>query len=70
MLAIFFRLKYVDMISVEASVSCGSPAIAETNVLVPCYVVKSLQLILRSGTRRWNLRVPDLQMSCSDWALR
>ena len=25
-----------------------------------------LQLIWRSGTRRWNLRVPDLQLSCSD----
>ena len=28
---------------------------------------KSLQLIWRSGTRRWNLRVPDLQMSCNDF---
>ena len=27
---------------------------------------KSLQLIWRLGTRRWNLRVPDLQMSCSN----
>ena len=31
--------------------------------------VKSLQLIWRSGTRRWNLRVPDLQMSCRDLTL-
>ena len=31
------------------------------------YLVKSpwLQFISRSGTRRWNLRVPDLQMTCS-----
>ena len=29
-------------------------------------LIKSLQLIWRSGTRRWNLRVPDLQMRCSD----
>ena len=30
------------------------------------FIVKSLPLIRRSGARRWNLRVPDLQMSCSD----
>ena len=35
-------------------------------ILIPCHTVKSLQLIWRSGTRRWNLRVPDLLMSCSD----
>ena len=29
---------------------------------------KSLQLKWRSGTRRWNLRVSDLQLSCSDIA--
>ena len=34
--------------------------------LVTSYVVKSLQFIWRWGTRRCNLRVPDLQMSCSD----
>ena len=28
--------------------------------------VKSPHLIWASGTRRWNLRVPDLQVSCSD----
>ena len=27
---------------------------------------KSLQLIWRSGTRRFHLRVPDLQLSCGD----
>ena len=27
---------------------------------------KSLSFIWRSGTRRWNLRVPDLQMNCRD----
>ena len=31
-----------------------------------CLEVKSLRLIWRSGTRRWNLWVSDLQMSCSD----
>ena len=49
-------------------------AIAGATILAPCHVhdvVKSLQLIWRSGTRRWNLRrwnlrVPNLQMSCSD----
>ena len=39
-------------------------AIGMDSVLVPCLGVKSPQLIWRSGTRRWNLRVPDLQMSC------
>ena len=32
----------------------------------PVIIVKTLQLIWRSGTRRWNLREPDLQMSHSD----
>ena len=41
-------------------------AIVSTTNLAPCHVVKSLLLISRSGTRRWNLRVPDLHMSCSD----
>ena len=45
-------------------------AIAGTTILVPCHVVKTLQLIRRSGTRRWNLRVPDLQMSYSDLTLK
>ena len=35
-----------------------------------CHVVKSLQLNWRSGTRRFHLRVPDLQMSCSDLTKR
>ena len=30
------------------------------------HLVKSLQLIWRLGKRRWNLRMPYLQMSCSD----
>ena len=34
--------------------------------LVPCHVVKSLQFIWRLGTSRCNLRVHNLQMSCSD----
>ena len=33
--------------------------------LLMCWI-KSLQLIWRSGTRRFDLRVPDLQTSCSD----
>ena len=41
-------------------------AIVGANSLVPCHVVKTLCLIWRSGTRRWNLRVPNLQTSCSD----
>ena len=41
-------------------------AITGTIIIVPYLEVKSLELILRSGTRRWNLRVPDRQMSCKD----
>ena len=41
-------------------------AVNGISVLVPYLQVKSLQLIWRSGTRRWNLRVPDLHMSCRD----
>ena len=41
-------------------------AIPGTSNLVACHFVKSLQLIWRSSTRRFHLRVPDLQMSCSD----
>ena len=37
-----------------------------TIILVPHLLVNWLQLVWRSGTRRWNLQVPDLQMSCSD----
>ena len=50
--------------------SQNDPCIVGATILVPCHVVESLQLIWRSGTRRWNLRVPDLQMSCSDLVLR
>ena len=39
-----------------------------TTILVPCYVVKSLELFWRSGTRRW--RLSDLQMSCNDLTYR
>ena len=38
--------------------------ISRTTILV--HFSKSLRLTWRSGTRRWNLRVPDLQMSCRD----
>ena len=31
-----------------------------------CHVAMSLQLMWRSRTRRFHLRVPDLHMSCSD----
>ena len=48
------------------SVAWHLAAIAGTTILLPYHVVKSLQLIWREGTRRWNLWVPNLQMSCSD----
>ena len=40
--------------------------VTRTTILVPCLWFKSLQLIWRSDTRRWNLWAPDLQMSCRD----
>ena len=36
-----------------------------TNFLEPYDPVETLQVIWRSGTRRFHLRVPDLQMDCS-----
>ena len=45
---------------------CRIAAIAGTPIPVPCHVVKSLQLIWRSSTSRWNLLVPNLQKNCSD----
>ena len=41
-------------------------AIFGATILVLFHVSKSLQFIWRLGTRRWNLRVPILQMNCSD----
>ena len=45
-------------------------ATAATVILVTWHVVKSVQLIWRLGTRRWNLRVPNLHMNCRDLTLR
>ena len=42
-------------------------AIIGTTILVPCLQVQSLQLIGRSGTRRWYLVVPGLWMSRRDF---
>ena len=41
-------------------------AISRTTELVPYHLVKSLQLIWRLGTRKLNLRILDLEVSCSD----
>ena len=41
-------------------------AITGTTILTPYHIIKSLQLIWISGTRRFHLRVPDLPKSCSD----
>ena len=41
-------------------------AITRTTILVSSLSVKSLQLFWRSGTRRFHLWMPDLQMSCGD----
>ena len=42
-----------------------SEAIAGAATLVTCHEVQALQLIWRSGTSRFYLLVPDLQISCS-----
>ena len=42
-------------------------AITESTILVPYLQVRSLQLIWRLGTRRFHLRVPNLQKSCRDF---
>ena len=52
------------------NVACRLAAITGDIILVPCHVLKSLQLIRRWGTRRWKLRVPHLQISYSDLTLR
>ena len=52
------------------NVLCHLAAIAGATILVPCHVVKSLQFIWRSGTRRFHLRVPNLQMNCIDLTWR
>ena len=44
--------------------------IAGVIILVHFLVVKSLQLVWRLGTHRWNLRVPRHKMSCTDLVLR
>ena len=44
--------------------ACRPAAIAEASILVTSHLVKCLQFIWRSGIHRWNIRVPDLQMSC------
>ena len=43
--------------------ACRLAATFGSIILVPCHVVMSLQLTSISGTRRWNLWVPDLQIS-------
>ena len=48
----------------------GMSPFAGTTILVPCHVVKTLQLIRRSGTRRFHLRVLYLQISCRNLPLR
>ena len=54
--------------------ACHPTTIAGANILVPCHIVKSLQLIWGWGTRRFHLRVPHPQMSCkylpSRWGTR
>ena len=63
MTSILFRPQSVNR-------ACHLATIIGATILVPCHVVKSLQLIWRSGTRRFHLRVPNLQMNWSDLTYR
>ena len=74
MLPKYFSLSK-DMLIIRPKNICGVTkpiwhialaAIIGTTTLVPYQWVKSLQLIWRSGARRFHLRVPDLQTSCRD----
>ena len=47
----------------DATVLVGNVTLVAT-ILVSCHEIKSLHLNWRSGTRRFHLRVPDVQMSC------
>ena len=72
----FFRLQkhyprkmqqcWVQFSGSEWSMSPSLWPLLEPLAWYPLILVKSLQLIWRSGTRRFHLRVPNLQISCSD----
>ena len=46
---------------------CSLSSLSPYGVTKPQWVNQVTALIWRSDTLRWNLRVPDLQISCSDW---
>ena len=53
----------LQVTATDASLKCGNVTWWSLLRLLPWYptLVKSMQLIWRSDTRRWNLRVSDLQ---------
>ena len=60
-------LNFLFPYTTPANRTCCLTIITAAGILVYSYhCVKSVQLIWRSGTRRFHLRVPDLQMSCRD----
>ena len=71
---IYYHFKYIRRALVRNSTIFHTETsighVTRFTSLVPSHVVKSLQLIWRLGTRIWNLRVPHLQMNCSDLAQR
>ena len=48
------------------NVACRLVAIAGATLLVSCHVINSPQLIWWLSTRRFHLRVPNIQMNCGD----
>ena len=65
-------LPYILMMLSDVSTdeACHLTAINGETILVPGHVAISLKPIRRSGTRRWNLRVPYLQLSFSHMIYR
>ena len=60
-----YRLVLVDMAAGDVLAIGDRPSYASVLTMFSS-MAKSLQLISRSGTLRWNLLVPDLQMGCID----
>ena len=50
----------------QLNLHCNCMVPSENWYVFSDYILNILQLMWGSGSRRWDLRIPDLQMSCSD----
>ena len=66
----WYKFCYTDIDYVRVYGACHLAAIAGSTILVPYQIVKSVELTRRSQAHKWNLRVPDLLMSCKDLTYR